>query len=136
MGRESSIEDVIRRKYQPLQNESPLDVLKNIREQMESMRGDIYQNKKIMQSVIKALNEIKRNQHIMMQKIDDVTTEKISDETYNMTPDEIRDLMVEKIELDKPFYPSDIASEYGLDYDMVVKAIDMLRKEGRIIVKS
>lgn len=68
-----------------------------------------------------------------MQKIDDVTTEEVSDKTYNMTPDEIRDLMVEKIELDKSFYPSDIAMEYGLDYDRVLKAVDILRKEGRIV---
>ena len=130
------LEAIIRKKYPPQQDESPLDVLKNIREQMEGMRGDTNRNEKIMRNVVIALNQIRMNQRIMMKKIDDVTTKKISDETYNMTPDEIRDLMVEKVELDKPFYPSDIASEYGLDYDMVLKAIDILRREGRIIDRS
>ena len=100
------------------------------------MRGDTYRNEKIMRNVAMALNQIKRNQRIMMQKIDDATTEEVSDETYNMTPDEIRNLMVEKVELDKSFYPSDIAMEYGLDYDRVLKAIEILRKEGRIIDRS
>lgn len=127
---------MIRRKYPPQQDESFMDVLKNIREQMEGIRDDTYQNTKIMYNMFKILNQIKRDQRIMMQKIDDATTEEISDETYNMTPDEIRNLMVEKVELDKSFYPSDIAIEYGLDYDKVLKAIDILRKEGRIINRS
>ena len=103
---------------------------------MEGMRGDSYRNEKNMRNVITSLNKIKTNQRIMMQKIDDVTAEDVSDETHNMTPDEIRDLMVEKVELDKSFYPSDIAIKYGLDYDRVLKAIDILRKEGRIIDRS
>ena len=127
---------VIRKKYPPQQYESPLDVLKNIREQMEGMRSDAYRNEKIMHNLIMTLNQIKKNQRTMMQKIDEATTEEVSDETYNMASDEIRDLMVEKVELDKLFYPSDIAIEYGLDYDRVLKAIDILRKEGRIIDRS
>ena len=127
---------MIRRKYQPQQDEYLTDVLKNIREQMEGIWDDTYRNTKTMHDMLKILNQIKRDQCIMMQKIGDAATEEISDETYNMTPDEIRNLMVEKVELDKSFYPSDIAIEYGLDYDKVLKAIDILRKEGRIVDRS
>ena len=51
----------------------------------------------------------------------------------DLTSKEIRDLILAEVELDKPFYPSDLAEEYGLDLDSTLEAIDMLRKEGRII---
>ena len=110
-----------------------VDVLFSMATQMEIMTRVMYSTKKTTNDVVKTVNKIQKDQCIIMQKIDDAITEEVTDETYNMTADKIRDLMVEKIKLDKPFYPSDIAIEYGLTYDSVLEAIDILRKEGRII---
>ena len=69
----------------------------------------------------------------MVQKIDDAIAEEITDDNYNMTLSQIQDLILKTVDRDKPFYPSDVAMEHGLDFDKVDEAIDMLRKEGRII---
>ena len=54
-------------------------------------------------------------------------------DNYDMTAERIRDLILEKYDLSKPTYPSDVAEEHGLDYDEVLKAVDLLRKEGRVV---
>ncbi len=53
-------------------------------------------------------------------------------DNYDMTAKQIKDLILDNYELGKPVYPSDIADDHGLDYDAVLEAIDMLRKEHRI----
>ena len=53
-------------------------------------------------------------------------------DNYDMTAEQIRDLIVANYRLGIPVYPSDIADEHGLDYDATLAAIGMLRKEGRI----
>lgn len=57
-----------------------------------------------------------------------------SDEPDNsdMSVEEVKELILAEVELDRPFYPSDLAEEYGLDLNATLEAVDMLRKEGRI----
>ena len=129
---ESVINDTIT-KYTNSKIDYSSDIFANMLGQMEILTKAVYSTKEYMEDIIQILNKIQENQRVMTQKIDDATTEEIPDETYNMTSDKIRDLMIEKVELDKPFYPSDIATEHGLDYDRVLETIEMLRKEGRII---
>lgn len=54
-------------------------------------------------------------------------------DNYDMTPRQIKAMILEKIGVGEPFYPSDLAIEQGLDFDAVIKAVEMLREEGRII---
>ena len=115
------------------QNESTLDALKDIREQMDVLRSDMFWTKKNIRVMMKNVESIKKSTHTMVQKIDDAIAEEITDDNYNMTLSQIQDLILETVDRDKPFYPSDVAMEYGLDFDKVDEAIDMLRKEGRII---
>ena len=49
-----------------------------------------------------------------------------------MTAEQVRKLILDNYELGESFYPSDIADKHGLDYDTVLEAIEMLRKERRI----
>lgn len=53
-------------------------------------------------------------------------------DNYDMTVEQIRDMILEKYDLLKPVYPSDIADDNGLDYDAVIEAIEMLRRDGRV----
>ena len=46
--------------------------------------------------------------------------------------DEIKKLILAERGDGKPFYPSDVAFEHHLDYDAVLEAMDVLRKEGLI----
>lgn len=50
----------------------------------------------------------------------------------DMKADEIKDLILRKYDLSKLTYPSDIAFDHGLDYDEVLAAVELLRKEGRV----
>lgn len=52
-------------------------------------------------------------------------------DNYDMTVEQVRDLIRAKYEPGKSVYPSDIANEHNLDYDTVVEAIDLLWKEHR-----
>lgn len=53
-------------------------------------------------------------------------------DNYDMTAEQVRDLILANYKLGVPFYPSDVADDHGLDYDTVVQAMNMLRKEGRM----
>ena len=53
-------------------------------------------------------------------------------DNYDMTAEQVRDLIVEKYEVGKPVYPSDVADDHNLDYDTVLEAVELLRKEGQI----
>ena len=53
-------------------------------------------------------------------------------DNYDKTPEQVRDLIIANYKLGVPFYPSDVADDHGLDYDTVVQAMDILRKEGRL----
>lgn len=53
-------------------------------------------------------------------------------DNYDMPVEQVRELILENYKLGESFYPSDIADKHGLDYDTVLEAIDILRKERRI----
>lgn len=53
-------------------------------------------------------------------------------DNYDMKAEEIKNLIQEKYDLSKPTYPSDVANDHGLDYNEVLKAVDLLCKEGRV----
>lgn len=90
-----------------------------------SLRYDIVglkENIMVLQNEMKTIRELLES-HLVIQDEPD---------NYDMTPDQIRDLILEKVQVGVPFYASDIASKYGLDYDAVVTAIEQLRAKGKI----
>ncbi len=72
------------------------------------------------------------SQRNLERVLKDIVVEGTDLDNQDMSSRDIRDLILENYETGKVFYPSDIADKYGLDYDAVVKAIDILRSEGRI----
>lgn len=77
---------------------------------------------------------IKDDMRNLLDKLDDMTGE-AHEEPQNireMTTDEIKKLILVEVGVDKPFYPSDVAFDYDLDYDAVLEAVESLRREGRI----
>ena len=89
-----------------------IDWLMRAAHDMKKMEGTINDIKKILEA---------------MQEGENVP------DNYDMTAEQIRDLILEKYDLSKPTYSSDVAEEHGLDYDEVLKAVDLLRKEGRVV---
>lgn len=67
-----------------------------------------------------------------MSKLETTGGDESGPDNYDMTAEQVRDLILENYKLGVPFYPSDVADDHGLDYDTVVQAMDMLRKEGRL----
>ena len=100
------------------------------------------QNKYLLHLMIETRNEVRNLKEDVawmrniirknMQNQDILVSNEIPD-NYDMTPEQIKEMILEKIGVDKPFYPSDFAIEQGLDFEAVIKAIEMLRQEGRII---
>lgn len=70
----------------------------------------------------------------LADKLDDITKETDFEgyDVREMPVDEIKKLLLDKMGGGEPFYPSDIATDYNLDYDAVMEAVGVLRKEGRI----
>ena len=97
---------------------SPTDAEEDLREQVQMLREDVAWIREAMRLIIQNLDE------------GDVPA------NHNMTPNEIKNLILTEVGLDKPFYPSDLAEEYGLDLDAVDEAVDMLRKEGRVAERT
>ena len=87
-----------------------------------------------MQTLVDDMGWVKENMRVILQKLDEGTAGEISPDNYDMTASQIRGLILEKMGPGKPFYPSDLAMEYGLDFDAVLEAVGMLREEGRIVV--
>lgn len=86
--------------------------MQNMERNVELMKGDI------------------RN---IMKKLDDVTNEDGElRETEKMPVGDIKNLILTEMEVDKPFYPSDVALDHNLDYDDVLEAVELLRREGHI----
>ena len=54
-------------------------------------------------------------------------------DNYDMTPEQVKEIILEKVGLNRSFYPSDLSMKYGLDFDTVLEAVEILRQEGRII---
>ena len=80
-----------------------------------------------MQIIREDVEWIKQAVRIIIDNLDDGED---APNNRDMTPNEIKELILAEVGLDKPFYPSDLAEEYGLDLDAVDEAVDMLRKEG------
>ena len=101
-----------------------------------STQNEIEDSVRKMQSQVQILMEdmewVKEGIRHIIQTLEDSSIEEELPDSYDMTPDQIKDLMLEKVQVGEPFYASDIAGKYGLDYDAVVAAIDKLRTEGRI----
>lgn len=49
-----------------------------------------------------------------------------------MSQSEIRRLLMIKCKSGESYYPSDLAFEYGLDFDEVIKAVDYFRRMGMV----
>ena len=57
---------------------------------------------------------------------------RLGPDNYDMPADQVRELVIAKCPRGMQFYPSDLAFEYGLDYDVVVKVVDQMRREGLV----
>ena len=53
-------------------------------------------------------------------------------DNHGMKAEEIKNLILKEYDLSKPTYPSDVADKHGLDYDEVLAAVELLRKEGQV----
>ena len=82
---------------------------------------DVAGMKEVNHKVLEAIQEV----------LEVVKADKNSPDNYDMSPEQIKDLILAKYDLSKLTYPSDIAFDHGLDYDAVLKAVELLRKEGR-----
>lgn len=68
----------------------------------------------------------------IMKSLEARSLDESGPDNYDMDPEQIRQLILKNYKLGESFYPSDIADKHGLDYDAVLEAIDLLRKERRI----
>lgn len=103
---------------QSQQNEYLFRMMVGIGDDVRSLKEDIAWMRNLMRSTMQSQNTL----------VSDGTPD-----NYDMTPEQIKEMILEKIGLDKPFYPSDLATEYGLDFDAVLEAVEILRQEGRIV---
>lgn len=89
---------------------------------------------KLMQTVQQDVNNIKMDMRDLRSQLDDKWYGGFgeSEEIVEMSIDDIKKLILDRLDEDKPFYPSDIAMDHNLDYDAVTKAVNMLRREGHI----
>lgn len=83
---------------------------------------ELKKNNKMLQDEIKIVRELLESRLDIQDGPDN----------YDMAPDQIKELILEQVQVGEPFYASDIASKYGLDYDAVVTAIEQLRAKGKI----
>lgn len=102
------------------QDTPPTDAAGDLREQVQILREDVEWIREAIRTII--------------QRLDDETLD--APDNHDMTPNEIKDLILAEVGLDKPFYPSDLAEEYGLDLDAVYEAVDILRKDGRVVERD
>ena len=106
-------------KHPSMQDEPLYERVRRLQEQMQVLMED--------------MEYIKEGMRMVMQKLEDDDAGEDAPNNYDMTASQIRDLILDKVGLDKPFYPSDLAMDYGLDFDAVLEAVDVLRREGRIV---
>ena len=55
-----------------------------------------------------------------------------SSDNFTLTNTQIKELVLDETRDGRPFYPSDIAMEHGLDLEAVVTAVEELRDEGKL----
>lgn len=96
--------------------------IKQLNEQIDWLMRAVHDMKKMEGTI----NDIKKILEAMQED------ENVPD-NYDMTAEQIKNLILEKYDLSKPTYPSDVAEAHGLDYDEVLKAVDLLRKECRVV---
>lgn len=51
---------------------------------------------------------------------------------FDISKDEIKDMILKATKVGESFYPSDIANKFGLDLKTVIEVIDELKREGNI----
>lgn len=87
-------------------------------------------------TLVDNMDWVKEGIRTILQKLEDESAWDKPPDNYDMTASQIKDLILEEVGLDKPFYPSDLAMEYGLDLDAVYEAVNILRAEGRVIDRN
>ena len=87
-----------------------------------------------IQTMQQDIEEIKKDMSDLRSKLDDKWWEGFGEpkELVEMSVDEIKKLILTKMDKSKPFYPSDVADDYNLDYNAVTKAVEELLREGRL----
>ena len=98
------------------------------------MTQAIHDIQKSLESVGQDVEVIKNDVHNLLHKPVDENGDEYekSQEIIDMPVDKIKELILSTVGIDNLFYPSDIAMDHNLDYDAVMEAVDMLRREGRI----
>ena len=109
----------------------------------DSIQPDL--DEQVMQ-LASEMRELKKDVMILMEKVDwliesnraiqkvvvtDTDDEQIPD-NFDMTQDQIKELILREVSVGESFYPSDIAVKHGLDFDAVLEVVDRLRSEGRM----
>lgn len=88
----------------------------------------------VLKTMQQDIKEIKKDMSDLRGKLDDKRYTGFEEpvEIVEMPIDDIKKLILDRLDGDKPLYPSDIAMDHNLDYDAVLEAVDMLRREGHI----
>lgn len=72
-----------------------------------------------------------RNQSTILQYLE-VDLGDPEPDNFDMPVDKVKELILKECNLGKKYYPGEIAVDYGINYDTVLKAVDILRSEGHI----
>lgn len=57
---------------------------------------------------------------------------RLGPDNYDMPPDEIRELVLKECVRGEQFYPGDLATKHGLDYERLLSVLDGMRQDGLI----
>lgn len=87
-----------------------------------------------VQTIQQDIKTIKNDIRDLLRKLDDKEWEGYAEpeELVEMSVEEIKKLILTKMDKSKPFYTSDVADEHNLDYDAVAEAVEELLREGRL----
>lgn len=96
------------------------------------MTQTTYDLQNMVQSMQQDIRAIRNDVRDLLRKLDDKEWEDYGEpeEIVEMSVDEIKKLILTKMDKSKPFYPSDVADDYNLDYDSVTEAVEELLCEG------
>lgn len=94
----------------------------------------IYDLQDTVQNMQQEVKTIKEDMQDLLRKLDDKEWEGYGEpeELVEMSVNEIKELILTKMDKSKPFYPSDVADDYNLDYTAVREAVEELISEGRL----
>ena len=104
---------------------------KSVKPIQESAIQDLQKSVHTIQQDIKTIKNDMRN---LLHKLDDKEWEGYGEpeELVEMSVDEIKELILTRMDKSKPFYPSDVADDYNLDYNAVTEAVEELLREGHL----